>query len=202
MFAGSILSSITIPANVTKIENDAFRDCDLLHTVIIESSSNPLTISSQSGDWGTFYDSPLSTIRLGREINYVKPNGSAFTPDEWDEGLFANEEYDGDFTATVEIGSNVKTISNWMFSRVRMQSIRIPASVTAIGKQAFYWCPLLKLVTCEGTEAPSLGAEVFKDCKNMKDYCIAVPNGCLESYRTKWSEYENWLIEQWSQTQQ
>ena len=188
-FANSGITSVIIPATVGTIEHDAFTDCDALHTVIIESSSNPIAISTQSGDWGTFYDSPLSTIKLDRKINYVNASGNSFTLDDWDEGVFANEEYSGNFTATVELGSNVTEILPYMFSGVRMKNLTLPANVSSIGKQAFYDCRALELVTCQRTVPPALGTGVFDSCDKKPSF--AVPTNSLTDYKTaaNWSSY-------------
>ena len=194
MFACSRISNITIPASVTSIENDAFDNCYKLKEVHFAAGTEDLHIGYQADgtDRGTFYDSPLEVIDLNRELVYEIDDF-----DTWDEGIFATQMYkDNDPTVTVTIGENVKTISKWMFSRVRMQSVEIPASVTSIGEEAFYWCRLLSHVTCKGSTAPTLGSNVFKDCNQMKAGSITIPSGSLSSYQSKWSKYSSWLTEE------
>ena len=97
-----------------------------------------------------------------------------------------------DYTAEVEIGSNVDAIHNFMFYNVPIQSVTIPAQVDAIGMGAFN-CSTLHTVTCEGSEPPILDTDVF----NL-DYLktIYIPAGSKDAYKVKWLIYQYKLREQ------
>jgi hypothetical protein len=175
MFASSAITSITIPANVTEIGYNAFQECTKLSTVEIKDSSTPLYFGYQrtvfgliESEWGPFYDSPLATVTLKRDINYVMDaNNKPFTPDEWDEGVFANEH---DVLTTINLNANLTKILPYMFSRTEAANVWIPHTVTSIGNYAFLNCDNLIGVTMgyDGTtEFPSIGTGVFNDCDNF-----------------------------------
>ena len=149
-FKGTDITSIIIPASVTEIGNDVFDECTSLSSVTFNAGSDNLRIGFQDHaiDKGPFYDSPLSYINLNREIVCVNdgPNGL----NTWDEGVFVNKYYDDtNLATTVLIGENVKTISKYMFSGVRMQSLTIPSTVNSIEKNAFQYCYALAAITIE-----------------------------------------------------
>ena len=145
-FSGTKLNSIIIPSEVNKIGINAFIDCDDIAEVEIQDGSSILTVGYQDAggaDWGPFYDSPLKKIILGREINYVDGNSNTFTPVEASDGFFANEESGNITDVEVTISNNVRTISNYMFSDLKMNSLTMPSSVTKIGNYAFNGCSTL-----------------------------------------------------------
>ena len=185
-FKGAGLTSITIPANVSEIECDAFLDCDDLHTVIISPSENGLALYHQSDDYGPFYDSPLSRIELGRTIR-SKHGNQLFSPSEKKAGVFASEESVDEVTVT--IGSNVSMVGPYMFNGLNIKSIEIPSSVgevshnafnncdelttVTVGAQivsegAFYDCDALQTVTLKGT-VNTIGNDVFYSCGTLKN---------------------------------
>lgn len=187
------LQTVIIDGGVNSIGDDAFYNCGKLSSVTFNEGINTLTIGyqpSSTDDLGPFYQSPLATINLNREL---EPSATYKEQlDAWDMGIFTNKHYnDTDLTTTVTLGSNVQTIWPWMFSCVRMQNIEIPASVTSIGKEAFSYCYILDTVTCKGSTPPTLGEDVFY--KSLK--YIYVPSGSLGSYQSKWSDYEDLLHE-------
>ena len=186
MFAGTSLKEITIPASVTSIGNDAFTDCDDLHTVIISESDEPITISTQSGEWAPFYDSPLSTIKLYRNVVYKNEDGEDFTPDTSNEGLFCNEETGNVTSVSVSIGAQVNAISDFMFSKLNIEAIWIPREVTSIGKSAFAGCSKFVGLTCNHTTPPTLGAGAFDEC--VKFGYISV----LEEAKTAFEKAPGW----------
>ena len=204
MFAYSGITSVNIPVSVTAIQTNAFRDCENLQTVVIEPSSEHIRISVQAqvqsssyvSTYGTFYQSPLRTIQLGRHIDYYSyDDATMISPSTYSSGVFAKSSTPTDYTAEVEIGSNVDAIHNFMFYNVPMQHVTIPAQVDAIGEGAFY-CSTLKNVTCEGSVPPRLDTNVF----NL-DYLetIYIPAGSKSSYIYSgkgWSTYQYRLREQ------
>ena len=189
MFAGTALKEITIPASVASIGNDAFRDCDDLHTVIISESDEPITISTQSGEWAPFYDSPLSTIKLYRNVVYKNEDGEDFTPDTSNEGLFCNEETGNVASVSVSIGAQVNAISDFMFSKLNIEAIWIPREVTSIGKSAFAGCSRFLGLTCNHSTPPTLGAGAFSEC--VKFGYISVLEEAADVFKDApgWSEY-------------
>ncbi|MBR6630272.1 MAG: leucine-rich repeat protein [Bacteroidaceae bacterium] len=165
-FKGAGLTSITIPANVSEIERDAFLDCDALHTVIISPSENGLSLYHQSDDYGPFYDSPLSRIELGRTIS-SKHGNQLFSPSETKAGVFASEESVDEVTVT--IGSNVSMVGPYMFNGLNIKSIEIPSSVGEVSHNAFNNCDELTIVTV-GAQIVSKGA--FYDCDALHTVTI------------------------------
>lgn len=192
------LTAISIPGTVNSIGNDAFYDCESLSSVTFLPSNNhaKLTMGCHIGidDLGPFYYSPLAYINIDREIKLTAEYENQL--EDWDMGIFSNDYYNkDDLTTQVIIGSNVKTIYDWMFSCVRMQCVEIPASVTSIGKKAFSYCYILDEVKLHQTTPPTLGENAFyecgKDTDNDKLDAIKVPSGSVEAFKnaTNWKSY-------------
>lgn len=152
MFNNSGITSISIPATVMKIKDYAFRNCTELSSIRFEASSVPLTIGFQSASdladqVGPFYQSPLTDIYVNREL--VPSESYADKRDQNDEGIFSTS-FD-DAVVTVTLGENVKTISDYMFTGVKMESLTIPGSVTTIGNDVFNGCDKLASITFESS---------------------------------------------------
>ena len=125
MFSNSGITSLTIPNTVETIKEYAFEDCENLSTVNIVDGNNPLII--ENVNISPFYQSPLTNIHLGREIKGV--GGTDYSPASSATGLFCTEKYDDVDNVVATISENVKTISPYMFSNLKLKSITIPATV-------------------------------------------------------------------------
>ena len=201
MFAGSGITSINIPANVTKVGHNAFIYCTKLSEVNIEESAKPLPFGYQyynSADWGPFYDSPLKKVSLKRDIDLVNSNGQSFTADDWDEGAFATKHK---ILSSISIGTNVTKLSPYMFSKSTATAVWIPHTIKTIGDYAFYDSDNLSGVTL-GFDGkldfyrPSIGEEVFDSCSKFN--YIKVRKSLHTRFQTsdkndQWYPYQKWI---------
>lgn len=126
------LQMITLPASLTSIGADAFRDCDGLKYVVFKGDVDGWLNISFAND----YSSPM-------------PYAQALTIEIVKE--------DGDLT----IDNNVSTIPAGCFRGDDLKKIVIPESVTSIGISAFENCELLADIEILGTLS-YIGENAFK----------------------------------------
>ena len=152
-FENSDLREITIPGSMNNIGINVFYDCDNLSSVTFLPSptKTPLNIGclDWGPEWGPFYDSPLTSINLNRELICVWEDGSPFTPGSWDEGMFANKDYESVGSVSVTLGPQVQTLSKYMFAYLRIQTLTIPGTVNTIANNVFEGCTSLSSLTFE-----------------------------------------------------
>lgn len=159
------LTSITIPSSVTEIGNCAFCGCDELSSIIIENGVETLLIGynnynssyNRNGE-GLFYDCPIDSLYLGRNISYNDEQSYGYSP-------FANKYK----LETVTIGNTVTKISDYAFYNCsKIDSITIPNSVIEIGDYAFSQCYNLKNINIP-TSITSIATNAFMECGNLMD---------------------------------
>ena len=61
---------ITIPCSVTSIGNGTFNGCSGLKEVILEDGEETLSLGRNDVNEGLFYDCPLESLYLGRDLSY------------------------------------------------------------------------------------------------------------------------------------
>jgi hypothetical protein len=82
------LESITIPASVKKIGYQAFFGCKKLKEIIFEDSTESIELSYNKDGGpalfgeGLFYDCPLESVYIGRNLIYKKDGKYGFSPFE------------------------------------------------------------------------------------------------------------------------
>ena len=191
------MRGFTVPASVTSIESLALDNCSGLRTLTFEDGTEPLLMgsnfSSDNGQTGLFHDALVTTIYLGRDIDYD------------DEISFQYEKpfVDMEELREVTIGETVTKIGDDLFnhcvslSRVNfaengnlrsigarafalnyvLPAIEIPEGVTEVGGSAFMYCTELSSVSLPST-LTSLGEGVFFMCSNIDR--IEIPDGVTE----------------------
>ncbi|MDE7411791.1 MAG: leucine-rich repeat domain-containing protein, partial [Paramuribaculum sp.] len=104
-FSGcSHLTSLSIPNSVTSIGNYAFKNCTSLKELTLEDGTETLSLGYNSSDKGLFYDCPLESLYLGRNLSYKTGASYGYSP-----------FYHQTKLTNLTIGSSVTSISNYTF---------------------------------------------------------------------------------------
>ena len=148
------IQHIVFAANVTFIDQYAFKECGNLESVTFAENSQLETISS----WAFFRCGKLTTITIPASVTTLK--GPVFR----ESGLQ---------TIFFEEGSRLQTIGNGAFDNIPLTAISIPASVTSIGDDAFGNCAYLETVTfANDSQLESIGDIAFWYCYALKKITI------------------------------
>ena len=137
------ITSMTIPNSINYIGSRAFDNCYSLAKLIIEDGTNNLELMYnyyntryENGE-GLFYDCPIKTLYVGRNLTYSTNYTYGYSP------FYKIEEL-----TTVTIGTSVDRIGyNAFMGCTKLSSIIIPNSVTSIGEYAFNGCSSLSHIS-------------------------------------------------------
>lgn len=128
-FAGcSAITAITIPASVTEIGNFAFNGCSSINNLTFTPNSYTVTLGyggTEQVKTGLFYDCPLVTLTLGRDVEYNYGPEYGYSP-------FAQINT----LETVNLGNQVTAINPYLLRNdAGITYVEVPASVTRIGTE-------------------------------------------------------------------
>ena len=161
--------------NVTRIDNDAFRDCSDLTSVTIGNSVKHIGANSFC------YCSGLTSVIIGNSVTTI--DNSAFYGSSSLTSItipnsvtrIGESVFSGCSSLTsVSIGNSVTSIGNSVFSGCScLTSITIPGSVTTIGYMAFYNCSSLTSVAIPNS-VTSIGNSAFYGCNSLNS--VTIPN--------------------------
>ena len=169
-FAYCWLTSIVIPNSVTGIGNQAFEGCTSLKDLRIEDGEGTLSLGYNSSYEGLFYDCPLETLYLGRDLSYNTDGYYGYSP-----------FYGKSTLKSVTIGNSVTSIGEYAFLGCSgLTSIEIPNSVTSIGDWAFYDCSGLTSIVI-GNSVTSIGDFAFCGCSGLTSIVVAEGNAKYDS---------------------
>ena len=178
------LTSITIPNSVTSIGNYVFKGCISLKELRIEDGESTLSLGynryDSAKDGGLFYDCPLETLYLGRNLEHDGIYEAGHYSPFYDKDLLksviignsvtnfgAHTFRDCNSLTDVIIGESVKFIGYDAFSGCSgLTSVTIPNSVTSIGDGAFHGCTGLSSVII-GNSVTQIYDYAFAGCTNL-----------------------------------
>ena len=88
-FMNSELTSVSFPAELTRVNNKSFDGCKSLREIIVEDADTPLYMgwswaydgdSDHAEGRGLFYWCPLREVYIGRNVNYMRNNSEGYSP--------------------------------------------------------------------------------------------------------------------------
>ena len=162
----SSLTSITIPASVTTIGQQAFYECSSLTSITIPSSVTTIEFDAFN------FCSNLATVTFGEGSKLETIEHSAFA--------------NCSSLTDINLPSGLTTIVQSFRDCGSLQSITIPASVTIIERGAFSGCLRLATVTMEAKEPPTLRENAFP----AEVTSILVPN--VVNYTNEAAKEKGW----------
>ena len=184
----SALTSIEVPASVTSIGNYAFNGCSKLATVVLADSDTQLslgykTYTSGGTGYGLFYDCPLDSVYIGRNLSYSSGAAYGYSPFAKNSKLRAvtcgpkmTLFYSTDFFTncyglkSVTLSEAMTSINNYTFNSCSgLTKITIPNSVTTIGTYAFSGCSNLATVEFSN-KLTSIGSNAFNGCWKLSTF--------------------------------
>ena len=181
----SSLTSITIPKNVSFINNDAFYGCVSLRKLIIDDGTKRLELSANNSTSSTktpmFSDCPLEIVHIGRDQfvgiinNTVLANNPPIQRVSFGDHITSipsNLFYGWQNLTEVNLPNNITSIGNYAFYGCSgISSVTIPESVTSIGNHAFYGCSSLTSITLPNNII-SIETYAFSGCSGISSVTI------------------------------
>jgi len=157
------LVGITIPNSVTYIGANAFRYCDNLTEINVDSDN-----TNYSSTDGVLYNKDktiLITYPEGKTGDFTIPNGVTT--------IGSDAFYGCDNLTGVIIPNGVIRIGSYAFYDCwNLTSVTIPNSVTSIGDRAFSWCDKLTEITIPDS-VTKIGDRAFYNCDSLTSVTFA-----------------------------
>ena len=174
-FCGTALTSVTIPASVTKIGNDAFSNCGNLTSIEIPNSVTTIGNNAFRGAGLTSLTLGNSVTRIGASAFQFCPLKSLVIPNSVTRigpSAFGN----CDVLTSLTLGNSVNYIDYSAFAKCSgLTSIEIPNSVISIGNYAFWNCTGLTSMTIPES-VTNIGEGIFMGCSQLTGITVAANN--------------------------
>lgn len=170
---------VEIPANVTAIKDEAFKNCQYITGVIIPNSVTHI------GEKAFYQCRRLTTVTIPDSVTSI--GESAFSSCQRLRSITLPKDltvieksmfYRCDNLEKVQLPENLISIEDEAFIQCEnLKSIQIPEKVQNIGNKTFYICSRLKHVSIPET-VQTIGSQAFGVCSNLT--AITIPKNLTE----------------------
>ena len=195
------LPELFIPKSVNSIGNGTFLECSALTIVGFEDGSTPLTLGRNANNQGMFYDSPLDSVYIGRELTYQKTEAYGYSPfyrspslrsiiiSNFPTKVETNEFYGCTSLSSVYIGNGVQSIGDYAFSGCSsIEDFSFGGQVQTIGAEAFSDCVAMTRLYSYCQVPPTCGSSALADIDKWS-CTLYVPKGTVSTY----AEADQWM---------
>lgn len=194
-FGCSGLTSITIPSSVTSISAFAFSNCSGLTSVDLPSSITKM------GECVFYWCKNLSSVKLPSEITAISNSafGGCISLKNIELPAGITSIGDNAFTGcsnlqNINLPSGINTIGSGAFwDCSNLTNVILPSALTSIGNIAFVNCSNLANVTLS-SNITSIGSSAFSDCKSLKNLTISKDVTSIKDIRFN-NDYEDLELE-------
>lgn len=168
------LTTVNIPNGVTTIGANAFASCLRMQSIYIPASVTSIA------DEAFKYTIMLTGIYVDEaNQSYSSLDGVLFNKDKTELVKFLTTK-----SGAYVFPSTVQRVRNGAFADAnRIESIELPASLTQIGRNAFFSCSGLKTILIHATVPPTVGRQAFDNIPTSA-VVLKVPVGTSSLYRT------------------
>ena len=176
-----LLKTLSFPSMLASIGSCAFANCTGLKRLTFENAKNALSIGAYP-----WYQSDLSSVYLGRNINYTADERYGYSP-FYNQPFLTDVRFSQSGTVTyckdyllykvnncktLALPESLTSIGNWTFrGMAALESIVIPNAVTEIGTYAFADDTSLKSAKLS-TSCPWLKEGLFSECNALQSITI------------------------------
>lgn len=189
------LKRLTLPKDITSIEQSAFFGCSGLTSITIPSSVTAI------GKWSFNNCQNLSSVKLPSEITAIS-NGAfgwciSLKNIELPAGITSIDEYAFSQCSNLQninLPSGITTIGSGAFWNCsNLTNVILPSALTSIGDLAFVNCSNLANVTLS-SNITSIGSSAFSGCKSLKNLTISKDVTSIKDIRFN-NDYEDLELE-------
>lgn len=190
-FQGSNITSVILPARLTKLENRAFALCKSLKAVTFQGPISEIT------EWCFMGCTSLSYVGMVNGTTHICQDAfadcKALTDFPWYPSIqtIDSEAFRATGLVTANFNEGLKSISIGAFKGCdKLTAISFPSTLEWIGQECFYGCEALKDVTARAIVPAEVSTPSFPIC--AMNVPILVPNGSVEAYKKAagWSRFD------------